>query len=110
MGKTHYKRPLPDTAIAFASQEGRQLFAEAMATDGMAQSPGQQCAHQERNREPCDVSVCQQIRPYVQAELAAAFEAERLGDHHRAFRRLERAHVLSQGATIEHLRVHVPAK
>jgi hypothetical protein len=31
VAKTHYKRPLPDTAIAFASEEGRQLFA-SMAT------------------------------------------------------------------------------
>ena len=36
VGRTRYKRSLPDTAIAFASQEGRKLFAEAMATDGMA--------------------------------------------------------------------------
>jgi hypothetical protein len=51
-------------------------------------------------------AFAKQIRPYVQAELAAAFKAERQGDQHLAFRRLERAHVLSQGATIEHLRVH----
>jgi glutathione gamma-glutamylcysteinyltransferase len=36
VAQTHYKRPLPNTAIAFASQEGRRLFAEALATDGMA--------------------------------------------------------------------------
>lgn len=51
-------------------------------------------------------AFAKQIRPYVQTELAAAVEAERLGDRPLAFRRLERAHVLSQGATIEHLRVH----
>ena len=51
-------------------------------------------------------AFAKQIRPYVQAELAAAFEAERQGDQHLAFWQLERAHVLSQGATIEHLRVH----
>jgi glutathione gamma-glutamylcysteinyltransferase len=33
--KTHYKRPLPDTAIAFASREGRQIFAEAMEGGGL---------------------------------------------------------------------------
>jgi glutathione gamma-glutamylcysteinyltransferase len=36
VAKTHYKRPLPNTAIAVASQEGRRLFAEALAADGMA--------------------------------------------------------------------------
>jgi hypothetical protein len=46
------------------------------------------------------------IRPYVQAELVAAAEAERQGDRRCAFRRLERAHVLSQAAPIEHTRVH----
>lgn len=35
MTTTHYKRPLPNTAVAFASPEGRQLFAEALTTDGM---------------------------------------------------------------------------
>jgi len=47
-----------------------------------------------------------QIRPYIQLELAAAAAAERHGDHRQAFRHLERAHILSQGATIEHARVH----
>ena len=36
MAQTHYKRPLPDSAIALASEEGRRLFAEALETDGMA--------------------------------------------------------------------------
>ncbi len=47
-----------------------------------------------------------QIRPYVLAELAAAAEIERRGDPHLAFRRFERAHILSQTATFEHVRVH----
>jgi predicted XRE-type DNA-binding protein len=51
-------------------------------------------------------AFAKQIRPYVQTALAAAFEAERKGDQHLAFRQLERAHVLSQEATMEHLRVH----
>jgi glutathione gamma-glutamylcysteinyltransferase len=33
--RTHHKRALPSSAIAFASPEGRQLFAEALATGGM---------------------------------------------------------------------------
>lgn len=51
-------------------------------------------------------AFAEQIRPYVQVELTAAAEAERQGYYRRAFRRLERAHVLSQGAAIEHVRVH----
>jgi glutathione gamma-glutamylcysteinyltransferase len=35
VANTHYKRPLPNTAIAFASPEGRRLFAEALAGGGM---------------------------------------------------------------------------
>ncbi|MEO8315047.1 MAG: DUF3703 domain-containing protein, partial [Pseudomonadota bacterium] len=37
----------------------------------------------------------------------AAGQAERRGDRHLAFRRLERAHVLSQAAAFEHVRVHI---
>lgn len=46
------------------------------------------------------------IRPHAQAELAAAVEARRRGDRNLAFRRLERAHVLSQSAPFEHVRAH----
>lgn len=46
------------------------------------------------------------IRPHVQAELAAANEAEARGEFHTAFQRLERAHVLGQASTREHVRVH----
>ena len=41
------------------------------------------------------------IRPYVNAELAAAAQ-----DPAQAFRHLERAHVLGQASTREHVRVH----
>ena len=41
------------------------------------------------------------IRPYVDAELAAAVQ-----DPAQAFRHLERAHVLGQASTREHVRVH----
>jgi hypothetical protein len=43
----------------------------------------------------------------VDAELAAAKAAELAGDEGRAFRHLERAHVLGQASTIQHVRVHV---
>jgi hypothetical protein len=46
------------------------------------------------------------IRPYVEAELAAAVEAEVSGDAIAAFRHLERAHVLGQALTVQHVRVH----
>jgi hypothetical protein len=46
------------------------------------------------------------IRPFVSAELDRALEAEREGDPSLAFKHLERAHVLGQGSTREHVRVH----
>jgi hypothetical protein len=46
------------------------------------------------------------IRPSVQAELVAAATAEARGEFYTAFQHLERAHVLGQAATLEHVRVH----
>lgn len=46
------------------------------------------------------------IRPAVQEELDAAARAESLGHFTTAFRHLERAHVLGQPVTREHVRVH----
>jgi len=46
------------------------------------------------------------IRPHVDAELAAARAAEALGNADAAFVHLERAHVLGQASTVEHVRVH----
>lgn len=46
------------------------------------------------------------IRPSVQAELDAAARKEVRGEFDAAFRHLERAHVLGQAATREHVRVH----
>ncbi len=46
------------------------------------------------------------IKPSVQAELAAAASAEARGHFDTAFRHLERAHVLGQRATLEHVHVH----
>ncbi len=47
------------------------------------------------------------IRADVNAELAAASEAEAKGDPAAGFRYLERAHVLGQASTLHHVRVHV---
>ena len=46
------------------------------------------------------------IRPHVEFELEAAASAEAAGQARLAFARLERAHVLGQASTVEHVRVH----
>ena len=48
----------------------------------------------------------QRIRPFVQAEILAAKSCASRGDFARGFRHLERAHVLGQASTREHVRVH----
>lgn len=47
------------------------------------------------------------IRPHVEAELAAAHAAERAGHPLTSFRHLERAHILGQRSTAQHVRVHM---
>lgn len=47
------------------------------------------------------------IRPNVDAELLAANRADSNGDAVASFHHLERAHVLGQTSTVEHVRVHV---
>ena len=46
------------------------------------------------------------IRPYVEREIFAAYQAEAQGKPDVAFSHLERAHVLGQTSTVEHVRVH----
>ena len=46
------------------------------------------------------------IRPYVESEILAAYQAEAQGQPDIAFSHLERAHVLGQTSTVEHVRVH----
>ena len=46
------------------------------------------------------------IRPFVQGELDAARRHEARGEFATAFGHLERAHVLGQSSTVEHVRVH----
>ena len=46
------------------------------------------------------------IRPYVASEILAAREAESRGQPDVAFSHLERAHVLGQASTVEHVREH----
>ena len=51
-------------------------------------------------------SFAKLIHPHVNAELRAASDAERQGNPKQAFSHLERAHVLGQASTVEHVRVH----
>jgi len=51
-------------------------------------------------------TFARRIKSSVQAELDAAASAEAQGHFHTAFQHLERAHVLGQPATGEHVRVH----
>jgi len=51
-------------------------------------------------------SYARSIRPYVDAELAAAKRARVAGDHAAEFHHLERAHVIGQPSTRQHVRVH----
>jgi Protein of unknown function (DUF3703) len=46
------------------------------------------------------------IRPQVEVELSAAAQAAARGKSQEEFAHLERAHVLGQSATAEHVRVH----
>lgn len=46
------------------------------------------------------------IRPYVEREILAAYHAEAEGKSEVAFSHLERAHILGQTSTVEHVRVH----
>lgn len=52
-------------------------------------------------------SFGKRIRLHVDAELSAAEAAELTGDPLTAFAHLERAHVLGQRSTVQHVRVHV---
>jgi hypothetical protein len=46
------------------------------------------------------------IRPYVEREILAAYQAEAQRQPDVAFSHLERAHILGQTSTVEHVRVH----
>jgi hypothetical protein len=52
-------------------------------------------------------SFGKRIRSAVEAELRAAGALEARGDAKASFRHLERAHVLGQESTVQHVRVHV---
>ncbi|MFN3302140.1 MAG: DUF3703 domain-containing protein [Roseateles sp.] len=52
-------------------------------------------------------SFGQRIRPEVDLEVQAAVRADAAQHAAQAFRHLERAHVLGQASTVQHVRVHV---
>lgn len=51
-------------------------------------------------------SFARLVRPHVDAELRASAEADARADAALSFRHLERAHVLGQASTVQHVRVH----
>ena len=52
------------------------------------------------------LSYAKAIRPFVDAELASANAARLSADKTAEFRHLERAHVLGQASTVQHVRAH----
>lgn len=52
-------------------------------------------------------SFNQAIRPFVSTELDEAWRALRQGTRTASFHHLERAHVLGQSSTYQHVRVHL---
>ena len=46
------------------------------------------------------------IRPYVEREIRAAYQTEARGRPDIAFSHLERAHILGQASTVQHVRAH----
>jgi hypothetical protein len=63
----------------------------------------------QRRRDQCEStrSFSQRIRPFVRTELDAARRAAAQHDSAGEFACLERAHVLAQSDTVQHVRVHV---
>lgn len=51
-------------------------------------------------------SFAVRIRPYVDREIESSHLAESQGELRKAFRHLERAHVMGQSSTAQHVRVH----
>lgn len=52
-------------------------------------------------------AFARRIGPHVDAELAAARQAEAAGNPRAGFSHLERAHVLGQASTVHHVRAHL---
>ena len=116
-----------DSGRSLGAQRQTRLNESAKLTIGacVAQSAPRQCLAGQSlcsssghgsTRESCSVqrfrgnqnmsTFAQRIRSYVRSELDAANRADARGQADTAFRHLERAHVLGQATTIEHVRVH----
>jgi Protein of unknown function (DUF3703) len=52
------------------------------------------------------MSFRSRIKPFVDAEIAASMAQRKLENHRAEFAHLERAHILGQASTIEHVRTH----
>jgi hypothetical protein len=52
-------------------------------------------------------TFAKRIAPFVSAEVDAAHALALAGESARAFAHLERAHVLGQASTVQHVRVHI---
>lgn len=52
------------------------------------------------------MSFQSRIRPFIELELAQARQMRAAKDYKAEFHHLERAHILGQASTIEHVRVH----
>jgi Protein of unknown function (DUF3703) len=52
-------------------------------------------------------TFAKRIAPHVSAEVEAARALVLAGESTRAFERLERAHVVGQASTVQHVRVHI---
>lgn len=52
------------------------------------------------------MSFHSRIQPFVNAEISASIAQRTLGNYQAEFKYLERAHVLGQASTVEHVRTH----
>ena len=94
-------RPLPraaTSAVLFKSPQ-RQL-------SKIASSPPHRPRVRPSRKMNLSLRFARRIRPLVQHELDIAACHEARGDFRAAFVHLERAHVLGQASTVEHVRVH----
>jgi hypothetical protein len=84
-------------------RKGCQISPSVQAQKGMCEKNS---VHWNQPSEHSMNTFAIRIKPSVQAELAVAVTAEARGEFYTAFRHLERAHVLGQATTLEHVRVH----
>ena len=79
----------------------------AKAEGAKASEPTVRVTSKRQQRRAAHGQFLSRIRPHVWAELRSAANTESAGDAATSFRHLERAHVLAQSSTVEHVKVHV---